>query len=56
MPDKRYILQLRIPYPGLHMFEAASFEIHSDQLAFLNSRGELLVLFLLESIESWNEL
>jgi hypothetical protein len=54
--ERRYLVQLRAPGRSLFIFEAARFEIHGDHLTFLNSKGELLFLFLLESIESWNEL
>ncbi len=34
---------------------AASVEIHADHLVFLNSKGELMFLFMLETIESCSE-
>ena len=55
MADKKYLLQLISPRRRLHVVSAASFELHCDHLVFLNSRGELLYLFLLETVESWNE-
>jgi hypothetical protein len=54
--EKRYLVQLRVPRRSLYVFRAASFEIHCDHLAFLNSKGQLLFLFLLDSVENWNEI
>lgn len=56
MTDKTYFLRLRLPTRRFHVVTAANAEVHSDHLVFLNSRGELLLLFLLEMVESWNEI
>jgi hypothetical protein len=56
MAEKKYILRRRFSERRLHMVIAAGFEVHCDHLVFLNSRGELLFLFLLDTVESWNEI
>jgi hypothetical protein len=56
MAKKKYVLRLRFPKRRLHMVTAAGFEVRGDHLGFLNSRGELLFLFLLATVESWNEI
>jgi hypothetical protein len=53
MADKRYHLRLRFPKPRLHVVIAASVELHCDHMVFLNSKGELMSLFMLETVEGW---
>jgi len=55
MADKRYLIQLRLPGPAIHVLIAASVELHGDHLVFLNSKGELMFLIMLENVESWTE-
>jgi hypothetical protein len=56
MPDKTYLLQLKQPGFSTRIVEAATAEIHGDHLILLNSRGQLAALFVLEMVESWNQL
>ncbi len=35
---------------------AATAEIHGEHLVLLNSHGQLAALFVLDMVESWNEL
>jgi hypothetical protein len=55
MTDKRYLIRLRLPSPAIHALIAASVVIQGDHLVFLNSKGELMFLILLEAVESWTE-
>ncbi len=55
MSDKRYLIRLKSPRRTLHVVIAASVAIHSDHVAFLNSKGELMFLVMLEAVESWTE-
>ena len=55
MAEKRYLIRLRLPRPRILVLMAASVEIHADHLVYLNSKGELMFLFMLETIESCSE-
>jgi hypothetical protein len=55
MADKRYLIRLNQPGPAIHVLIAASVGIHGDHLVFLNSKGELIFLIMLEAVESWME-
>jgi hypothetical protein len=35
---------------------AATVEMHGEHLAFLTAKGKLAALFVLETVESWNEI
>jgi hypothetical protein len=39
----------------LHVVVAESYEIHGDHLTFLDSKSKLLIVFLLDVIEDWNQ-
>jgi hypothetical protein len=56
MPDKTYLVRIKSPSDALQHVRAAATEIHGDHLVFLNSEGKLAALFLLEIVESWNEI
>jgi hypothetical protein len=55
MADKRYLLRMRLPERRLHVLIAASAEIRDDHILFLNTKGELLSLFMFEAVENWTE-
>jgi hypothetical protein len=54
--DKTYIVRLKSPEISTDVVVAASVEVHGEDLAFLNSDGKLVALFLFETVESWSEL
>jgi hypothetical protein len=56
MPDKSYLVRMKVPSGALHHVRAATAEFYGDQLVFLNSDGKLAALFLMEIVESWNEI
>jgi hypothetical protein len=56
MPDKTFLVRVRVPSGALQHVRAATAEIHGDHLVFLSSDGKLAALFLLEIVESWNEI
>jgi hypothetical protein len=55
MADKTYLVRLKPPQRDVYWVVAASAEIQGEHLVFLNSKGKLLVLILLEIVESWIE-
>lgn len=55
MHEKTYLLQFRPPGLSLHTIIAASAEIHGEHLVLLNSQGKLAALFVLDMVQSWNE-
>ncbi len=54
--DKTYIVRFKTPDIATDVVVAASVEVHGEDLAFMNSKGELAALYLFESVESWSEL
>ena len=54
--DKTYIVRFKTPDIVTDVVVAASVEVHGEDLAFVNSKGELAALYLFESVESWSEL
>jgi hypothetical protein len=52
MTDKRYNVRVRAPERSTYVLIAASAEVHGEHLVFLNSEGQALFLFLLETVES----
>ena len=55
MVDKTYLVRFKPPENSTQPVVAANTEIHGEHLVFLNSKGELTALFLLEIVESWSE-
>ena len=56
MPDKTYLVKfLARSLADQHLY-AAKVEVHGQRLAFIDSKGKLAGLFLLEIVQSWNEL
>ena len=57
MAEKAYIVKFKPPALGVvHTVIASTVEIHDEHLIFCNSKGELAALFLLEIVQSWNEM
>jgi hypothetical protein len=54
MPNKTFLVRLRSN--ALLEVRAATVEIHGKHLAFLTEKGKLAALFLLDLVESWNEI
>ena len=46
-------MRFKSPETSTQSLVATSAEVHGDYLVFLNSKGELAALFLLEIVESW---
>jgi hypothetical protein len=56
MTDKTYFVRFESPEIGSQIVRAERIQIYGEHLAFLNSKGELAALFLLEAVEDWSEL
>jgi hypothetical protein len=54
MADKRYLVTCKTPEIRTQSVVAASWEVHGECLVFLNSKGELAAMFLLEIVECWS--
>jgi hypothetical protein len=54
--DKTHIVRFKSPEISTDVVVAASVEVHGEDLAFVNSKGELAALYLFEIVESWSEL
>jgi hypothetical protein len=48
-------VQLKPPGYALQHVNAARYEVHDEHLIFLDSKGGLVALFLMEMVESWHE-
>jgi hypothetical protein len=49
-------VRINPPSGALQHVTAVRAEIHGEHLVFLNSEGKLAALFLMEIVESWNEI
>jgi hypothetical protein len=61
MPDKAYVVKLKSSakpsdLASVQTIVASTAEIHDEHLIFCDARGELTALFLMEVVQSWNEL
>jgi hypothetical protein len=54
MPNKTFLVRLRSN--AVQQVRANTVEIHGKHLAFLTENGKLAALFLLDLVESWNEI
>ncbi len=54
MADKRYLVRCKTPENSVQSVVAASCEVHGECLVFLNSKGELAAMFMLEIVEGWS--
>jgi hypothetical protein len=55
MAEKTYLVRLKPPQRDTYWVTAESADIQGEHLVFLNSKGKLVVLILLEIVESWIE-
>jgi hypothetical protein len=55
MANKTYLVRLKPPQRHAYYVIAERVEIHGEHLVFLDAQGKLLVLVLLEIVESWTE-
>ncbi len=55
MTDKTYLVRLKPPQRDIYWVTAERADIQGEHLVFLNSKGKLLVLILLDIVESWIE-
>jgi hypothetical protein len=54
MPNKNFLVRLR---SDAHQHvRAATVEVHGNHLVFLTEKGKLAGVFLLDLVESWNEI
>jgi hypothetical protein len=56
MPDKTFRVLLKPPSGAIQHVSASRFEIQGKHLVFLDSKGGLAALFLMEIVESWSEI
>jgi hypothetical protein len=56
MTDKTYLVQFKPAGISLQLVVAERAQIYDEHLVFLNAKGEVAGLFLLETVESWSEL
>jgi hypothetical protein len=56
MTGRTYLVRFKAPDTNPELVVAESTQIHGEHLVFLNSKGDLAALFLLEVVESWSEL
>jgi hypothetical protein len=56
MREKTYIVRLKSPGLSFQEVVASTFEICDEHLVFCKSDGQLAALFLLEIVQSWNEI
>jgi hypothetical protein len=56
MPDKTFLGLLKPPSGAIQHVDASRFEIQGEHLVFVDSKGGLAALFLMEIVESWNEI
>jgi hypothetical protein len=56
LTETTYLVRFKRPQLGVQSVTANRSEIHGDHLAFLNSKRDLVALFLMEIVESWSEI
>ena len=56
MATKTYLVRMRAPGGALQHVTASTVEIHDEHLIFCDSEGKLAALFLMEVVESWDEI
>jgi hypothetical protein len=54
MKERIYLVHLKEQL-GVTSIVAASVEIYSEHLVFVNPRGELVALFLMELVDHWSD-
>jgi len=50
------LVRMKVPNGALHHVRAATAEFHGEHLVLLDSQGKLAAMFLMETVESWNEI
>jgi hypothetical protein len=56
MVDQVFFVVLKSPKYTIQHVLAARYEVRGEHLAFINTEGRLMALFLIETIQSWNVL
>lgn len=54
MAEKSYLVSCQTPEISTQSVVAASCDVCGEHLVFLNSKGELAAMFLLEIVEGWS--
>ena len=49
-------MRMKVPNGALHHVRAANAEFYGEHLVLLDSQGKLAAMFLMETVESWNEI
>jgi hypothetical protein len=55
MSDKTYLVRMKLPHSSLQHVIATKAEIRGDHLVFVDAKGQLAALFLMEIVQSWKE-
>jgi hypothetical protein len=56
MPDQTYLVTLRPPSHAIQQVFAATAEVRGSHLVFVDAKGNLAALFLLDLVERWSVL
>jgi hypothetical protein len=56
MPARTFRVLLKSPSFAIQHVRASRFEIQREHLVFVDSKGGLAALLLMEIVESWNEI
>jgi hypothetical protein len=56
MDEKTYLVCLKPPSLALQQVVAAKTEIYGEHLIFVHANGTLAAVFLMELVQSWNEI
>jgi hypothetical protein len=56
MIDQTYLVTLRSPSRAVQQVFAATAEVRGSHLVFVDAKGHLAALFLLDLVENWNVL
>jgi hypothetical protein len=56
MDEKTYLVCLKPPSFALQQVVAAKVDIYGEHLIFVHLNGTVAAVFLLELVQSWNEL
>jgi hypothetical protein len=56
MVDQTYLVTLRPPSRAVQQVLAATAEVRGSHLVFMDAKGSVAALFLLELVESWSVL
>jgi hypothetical protein len=54
MPNRTFLVRLKSD--AIQQVRAASIEVHGQHLVFLTAKAKLVAVFLLDLVESWNEI